>query len=320
MPSELENIVAALRALARDAAQLRPFVRAAADRQRDILQELQAIGARLPEAQRSMRILDASIGETDKVDPALATIDQIATKFASRVLRAEAGPGGSERATGARSLEEATGGPRSAPGSEAKGSGSGDDRNDDEPARSADVARRDGGVELNPSAAADGQGADERPVPEWVHEVAARLRYPETKQTVGVITDLHGNSVRKDENGNTLADAQIWSGRKGPAEKLEGLRTDTEDRVHQWATVRQHVEGHAAAWMRGQPGDQHVALVVSKAPCPAPEEVRLGEMSCQVALPRIIRRGSSLTVYVAEPGERPYYFDTYRGNGEATTK
>jgi len=319
MPSELENIVAALRALARDASRLRPFVRAAADRQRDILQELHAIGARLPEAQRSMRILDASIAAVDKVDPALATIDQIATKFANRVLRAETGPAGSARATGTRSLEEPTGNPTPAPADSAADSSSGDDRSDDEPPRGADVARPDGGVDLNPSAATDGPGTDERPVPEWVHDVAARLSYPGPK-TVGIITDHSGNSVRKDENGNTLADDQIWSGRTGPAQKLEGLRTDTREKMHQWFAVREHVEGHAAAWMRAQPGDQHVVLVVSRPPCPTPRPNRPGQATCQVALPQIIRRGSSLTVYVAEPGKPPRYFDTYRGNGRAVAE
>jgi hypothetical protein len=65
--------------------------------------------------------------------------------------------------------------------------------------------------------------------------------------------------------------------------------------------------------MRSQDGDQHVVLVVSKEPCK-------GSQGCRAALRPIIRRGSSLTLYVAERGKQPVYFDTYNGTGEATTE
>lgn len=136
-----------------------------------------------------------------------------------------------------------------------------------------------------------------------VSRIARTLVYPETRQTVGVLVDRDGRPVGE----------QLFSGRVGPAEALEGLRTDLPRKPHLWKSVREHVEGHAAAWMRRQEGNQHVVLVVSKEPC-------AGRQGCDRTLPHILRRGSSLTVYVAEAGKPVRYYQRYEGTGKGVVE
>lgn len=115
-------------------------------------------------------------------------------------------------------------------------------------------------------------------------------------------------------DGSILAGVeQLWSGRKGPAEGMTDIRENGEGVppfFSKWDTVWRHVESHAAAVMRRMGGEQHLVLLVSREPC----DNRPG--GCEIALPKIIPRGSSLTVFVTRPGEEPRFYGSYEGTGE----
>lgn len=139
-------------------------------------------------------------------------------------------------------------------------------------------------------------------MPEFVERIAASMPYPQVGgQTVGMITDPEGRPLNTERILSGVGPATAPPGQPSP-----GLRPDYPPA--QWEAALRHVEGHVAALMRAPSGPQNVVLVVSKAPCPPPR-------GCQVILPRILPAESHLTVYVAERGKPPRYFDTYDGNG-----
>ena len=294
MSSDLERLAARLAALGKRAEDLRTFVQAATTEQHALMGLLHQIGARHPEARTAASAVQASLSAANDLDKNLAATSAAATHFVSRILgsgpmrRGPAMPPGQSAAPRAGAP-----GPGGVSGPQAASRGA-----DDGPAPRPGGERAPGGgarQRLDRTGREDG-----RPVPEWVARLAATLEYPDTGQTVGRLASSDGAPVGE----------QIWSGRAGPGQQLADLRTDLPNRVHLWKPVREHVEGHAAAAMRGLGGVQHMVLVVSRPPCP-------DRQGCDVALPHILRKGSTLTVYVAEDGHPPRYFDTYVGTGRA---
>jgi hypothetical protein len=98
------------------------------------------------------------------------------------------------------------------------------DNRQPEVARFSSGTTRDSNREPETGDARSGGGdrgrGDGRPVPEWVKELADTLQHPDTDQTVGRLA-LHNRE---------RIGGQILSGRVGPAEQLEGLRTDLPSR------------------------------------------------------------------------------------------
>ncbi|MFV2083926.1 DddA-like double-stranded DNA deaminase toxin [Micromonospora sp. LOL_021] len=141
-------------------------------------------------------------------------------------------------------------------------------------------------------------------VPTWVHDVASTVHalMPGGGKTAGVLALPDGRTRSK----------PIWSGRQGPGAGAPGLRRD--DKINQWPRLKsavEHVEGHAAAFMRRAGAPTEAVLVVSQPPCPGP-------YGCNAVLPALLPVNSRLTVYLASADGQARLWKTYIGTGEGT--
>lgn len=141
------------------------------------------------------------------------------------------------------------------------------------------------------------------PIPDFIANGAPTLRamLPRGKKTVGQVFAEDG----------TAWGPEIWSGISGPGENAPGVRTDSRDpKYHELAPVLHHVEGHTAALMRRLNAPRRVTLLVSRDPCG-------GEYGCDTMIPRVLPKGSQITVYVAlENGTVRRWRNRFTGNGE----
>lgn len=141
-------------------------------------------------------------------------------------------------------------------------------------------------------------------MPSFVQRIADTFRHarPPSTQTVGYLVDRHGRP---------LHDERLISGSDGPARGAPGLNPDYP--ASGWESALTHVEGHAAALLRRPEAPTDAVLVVSKEPCPPPR-------GCRVVLPPILPEGTTLHVYLAEPGKQPRWYDSYPGNGRGLAR
>lgn len=141
------------------------------------------------------------------------------------------------------------------------------------------------------------------PIPDFIANGAPTLRamLPRGKKTVGQVFTEDG----------TAWGPEIWSGISGPGENAPGVRTDSRDpKYHELAPILHHVEGHTAALMRRLNAPRRVTLLVSRDPCG-------GEYGCDTMIPRVLPKGSQITVYVAlENGTVRRWKNRFTGNGE----
>lgn len=135
--------------------------------------------------------------------------------------------------------------------------------------------------------------------PSYIRRVAADLPDPGTK-TVGRLVDRSGN----------LLSGVLWSGKEGPGRDAPGIRTDGPKPWARMKTVRQHVEGHAAAVLRRPGAPDEAVLVLTREPCD-------GQYGCDRIMPETLRPDTRLWVYVVGENGAPYLWRgrPYIGNG-----
>lgn len=121
---------------------------------------------------------------------------------------------------------------------------------------------------------------------------ALRSRTTDTDPTDGTLTTVDGTKIE-----------EVTSGQRGPAAGGPGLRPP----YSQMWTVLNHAEGHAAALMRTREL-KHTTLYINNEPCSTPP------YGCERVLPRIIPKGSTMTVYGPNG-----YARVYQGTGEGLT-
>ena len=109
-------------------------------------------------------------------------------------------------------------------------------------------------------------------------------------KTTGVLVGADGSKTN------------LISGVNGPANALSKPRPGMNGRIVS------HVEAHAAAVMR-QAGKTDATLYINRMPCP-------GTSGCMANLPRMVPRGSTLTIHVMSEGSRgPYATFVIHGKG-----
>lgn len=98
----------------------------------------------------------------------------------------------------------------------------------------------------------------------------------------------------------------LISGKQGYAkERKDDLRRSG----FRWGVgALDHVEGHAAAWMR-KARARRASLVLNNPPCE-------GEYGCRSQLPAILPKDAVLEVYVKNKDGSTTLFDRYTGTGE----
>jgi len=118
---------------------------------------------------------------------------------------------------------------------------------------------------------------------------ALRVRTKDKDPTDGTLTTIGGEKIE-----------DVTSGKGGPAAGGAGLRPP----FSQMWTVLNHAEGHAAAIMRTRKL-KNTTLYVNNEPCDT------SPYGCERVLPRILPKGSTMTVYGPNG-----YVRVYEGTGE----
>jgi nucleic acid/nucleotide deaminase of polymorphic system toxin/uncharacterized protein DUF6244 len=136
-------------------------------------------------------------------------------------------------------------------------------------------------------------------LPSYVRRVAAELPDAGAK-TVGRLVDRSGQPLS----------GVLWSGKEGPGRDAPGIRVDGPKPWARMKTVRQHVEGHAAAVLRRPGAPSEAVLVLTREPCD-------GQYGCDRIMPETLPRGTRLWVYVVGTDGVPYLWRgrPYSGNG-----
>lgn len=147
----------------------------------------------------------------------------------------------------------------------------------------------------------------ERPVPEWIKRLAAKLTIPPGAKVAGMAATREGAELTKEPIVNGSAGQIVDNART--------LRTDAFPYNIRGNIGLSHVEGHVAAVIRERfmnaPTDPlQVSLVLTREPCE-------GKLSCRKLLRDLIPQGSSITVYVKREDGSLRLFDTFNGNGKA---
>ncbi|MFC4336055.1 DddA-like double-stranded DNA deaminase toxin [Salininema proteolyticum] len=111
-------------------------------------------------------------------------------------------------------------------------------------------------------------------------------------------------------DGTQITDT-LKAGNKGPA-------ADVSDLNEPWATeaermtIRYHVEGHVAAYMRRQ----KISRAVLYLNLPSCGERTAEDWRCHPNLPKVLPKGTKVRIWIIADGKEPRYMD-YNGTGEA---